>query len=92
MVGTAATQRSATPQVQGQTEGIVTRTIEKQSAKLPPDIFLWAAIGSIGVSLIFELRGNGDKSRFIGQWVAPFLLLGVYNKLGKMTGSDHLHK
>ncbi|MBV9211211.1 MAG: hypothetical protein JOZ52_11305 [Acidobacteria bacterium] len=71
-----------------QTEGAVARTIEQQTAKLPSDLFLWAAAGSIGVSLILQLTGNKEKSHFVGQWVAPFLLLGVYNKIVKVAGSD----
>ena len=71
-----------------QTEGAVARTIEQQTAKLPSDLFLWAAAGSIGVSLLLQLTGNKEKSHFIGQWVAPFLLLGVYNKIVKVAGSD----
>ena len=91
MTGTA-TQRAATNEAQEHSEGIVARTIEQQTAKLPSDIFLWGALGSIGVSLYFELKGNAEKSRFVGQWVSPFLLLGVYNKLVKLAGSDRVNK
>src|SRR5687768_3117346 len=56
------------------TEGTVARTIEQQTAKLPSDLFLWAAVAAMGVSAAFEFTGHKDKSRFIGQWVAPFLL------------------
>jgi hypothetical protein len=73
------------------TEGVVARTIEEQTAKLPSDTFLWAAIGAMGASAIAEFTGHKDKSRFFGQWVAPLLLLGVYNKLVKLHGSDQLH-
>lgn len=73
------------------TEGVVARTIEEQTAKLPSDTFLWAAIGAMGASAIAEFAGHRDKSRFFGQWVAPLLLLGVYNKLVKLHGSDQLH-
>ena len=90
MVGTA--QRSTTQEAQEHSEGIVARTIEEQTAKLPSDIFLWAALGSIGISLYFQLQGDDEKSRFVGQWVSPFLLLGVYNKLVKIGGSDRVHK
>jgi hypothetical protein len=72
-------------------EGVVARTIEQQTAKLPSDVFLWAAVGAIGVSAFLEYTGDTEKSRFIGQWVAPFLLLGVYNKLVKVAGSDRVH-
>jgi hypothetical protein len=85
---TATAQRAATTEVKKHTEGIVARTIEEQTAKLPSDVFLWGALGSIGVSLYFELKGKPEKSRFVGQWVSPFLLLGVYNKLVKLTVSD----
>ena len=86
---TATTQQAtATQEAKAHSEGIVARTIEEQTAKLPSDIFLWGALGSIGISLFFELKGDAEKSRFIGQWVSPFLLLGVYNKLVKIAGSD----
>jgi hypothetical protein len=75
-----------------QMEGRVARTIERQTAKLPSDIFLWAAVGAIGVSAFLEFSGNEEKSRFVGQWVAPFLLLGLYNKLVKVAGSDRLRQ
>ena len=73
-------------------EGMVARTIEEQTAKLPSDIFLWAALASIGASLFFELNGDEKRSRFIGQWVSPFLLFGVYNKLVKVAGSDRVNR
>jgi hypothetical protein len=69
-------------------EGKVARTIEEQTAKLPSDIFLWAAVGAMGVSLALQLLGQKHKSLFIGQWPAPFLLLGLYNKVVKLEGHD----
>jgi len=69
-------------------EGPVARTIEEQTAKLPSDLFLWAAIGSMAISLGFKIAGKDDKSLFVGQWPAPFLLLGLYNKLVKLEGHD----
>lgn len=90
MSATANPTTSNTQEAAQHTEGMVARTIEQQTAKLPSDLFLWAALGSIGVSAILELTGNEEKSRFIGQWVAPFLLLGLYNKLVKVAGSDRL--
>jgi hypothetical protein len=89
MTGTATKQVKSEEQ-QKYSEGIVARTIEEQTAKLPSDVFLWGALGSIGVSLYFELKGEPQKSRFVGQWVSPFLLLGVYNKLVKLAGSDRI--
>lgn len=69
-------------------EGSVAKAIEQQTAKLPSDLFLWAAVGSIAISLAFKLAGKNDKALFVGQWPPTFLLLGLYNKLVKLEGSD----
>ncbi|MGZ5286192.1 MAG: hypothetical protein ACXWV0_06165 [Flavisolibacter sp.] len=69
-------------------EGTVARVIEEQTAKIPSDIFLWTAVGAIALSLTLQLTGAKHKSLFVGQWVAPFLLLGIYNKLVKLEGHD----
>ena len=69
-------------------EGPVAKAIEEQTAKLPSDIFLWASVGSIGISLALQLMGKKQISQFLGQWVAPFLLLGLYNKIVKVEGHD----
>jgi hypothetical protein len=72
-------------------EGRVALAIEEQTAKLPSDVFLWAALGSMGVSLCLHLTGKKEESLFVGQWAAPFLTLGLYNKLIKISGSDRVH-
>ncbi len=69
-------------------EGPVARAIEEQTAKLPSDLFLWAALGSMGVSLTLKLMGQKHTALFVGQWAAPFLLLGLYNKVVKTEGHD----
>jgi len=69
-------------------EGVVARTIEEQTAKLPSDTFLWLAGASILTSAAFKVMGRERDALFVGQWVAPFLLLGVYNKIVKVAGSD----
>src|SRR5581483_6287853 len=40
-----------------QREGFIARSIEQQTAKLPSDVFLWAAIGSMAGSLILTIAG-----------------------------------
>ncbi|MEO6719297.1 MAG: hypothetical protein ABIN67_02985 [Ferruginibacter sp.] len=70
------------------TEGPVAKTIENQTAKIPSDVFLWAALGSMAVSLGLQIAGQKHKSLFIGQWAAPFLLFGIYNKIVKVEGND----
>lgn len=79
-------------QMAGQhTEGTVARTIEQQTAKLPSDTFLWAALGAMGASAVLQLVGKKNVSLFVGDWVAPLLLFGVYNKIVKTQGSDRGH-
>jgi hypothetical protein len=71
------------------TEGVVARTIEKQTAKLPSDTFLWASLGAITTSLILQTFGKKEESLFVGQWAPTFLILGLYNKIVKELGSDY---
>jgi len=78
-------------EAQDHCEGSLARTLEAQTAKLPSDIWLWAAFGSIGVSLFLRMAGKKEESTFVGHWAAPFMLLGVYNKLVKLHGSDRVH-
>jgi len=69
-------------------EGKTARSIEHQTAKIPSDVFLWAALGSMGASLALKCFGKKHDALFVGQWAAPFLLLGVYNKIVKVAGHD----
>jgi hypothetical protein len=69
-------------------EGPIARTIEQQTAKLPSDTFLWAAVGSIGVSLALMMMGQEKKANFVGQWAPTILILGLYNKMVKLHGSE----
>jgi hypothetical protein len=74
------------------TEGKIAKAIEAQTSKLPSDLFLWAALGAIAVSASLKGMGQKHSALFIGQWAAPFLLLGIYNKLVKLEGHDHKHR
>jgi hypothetical protein len=67
-------------------EGRLTRLIEQQTAKIPSDFFLFAALAALGMSLIFEVYGNSRLSRFTGMWAPTLLIAGVYNKLVKIMG------
>ena len=69
-------------------EGDVARNIEQQTAKLPSDTFLWAAVGAMGAALLMKTARKEHTSLFLGQWVAPLLLFGLYNKIVKVAGSD----
>jgi hypothetical protein len=82
---------SATVEAEEHSEGKIARSIEEQTAKLPSDVFLWAALGSMGLSLAMHMGGKKATSLFVGQWAAPFLVLGLYNKLVKVAGTDRVH-
>jgi hypothetical protein len=69
-------------------EGPIARAIESQTAKLPSDVFLWASIGAMATSLTLKLLGKDKVALFIGQWSAPFLMFGLYNKIVKVEGHD----
>ncbi len=69
-------------------EDQMTASIEAQTARVPSSAFLGLALGSMALAAGFKMAGKNDWSTFVGQWAAPFLLLGVYNKLVKQNGSD----
>jgi hypothetical protein len=69
-------------------EGTVARGIERQTAKLPSDLFLWAGVGSVLASLALKAMGRDKDANFVGQWVPTMLILGVYNKIVKVAGHD----
>jgi|SRR6266851_2340475 len=69
-------------------EDQVTAAIEMVTARVPSSIYLAAALTSMAVSLSFKIVKKNDTALFVGQWAAPFLILGMYNKLVKLHGSD----
>jgi hypothetical protein len=68
-------------------EGDLARLIEQQTAKIPSHWFLLGALGAMGLSLVLEVAGRQRQSRFVGQWPAPLLIMGMYNKLVKTMGT-----
>jgi hypothetical protein len=86
----SATFSNPVSEMKGQqhSEGQLAKSMEQHTAKIPSDVYLWAAGGAIATSAILQLTGKSKASLFLGQWVAPFLLLGVYNKIVKVAGSD----
>ncbi len=69
-------------------EGQVAKKIEEQTSKIPSDLFLWSALGSMAISATLKCIGKKHTALFVGQWAAPFLLLGIYNKIVKLEGHD----
>jgi hypothetical protein len=73
-------------------EDQVTASIEKYTSQIPSSVYLAAALGSMAVSVGFQVAKKQHMSLFIGQWAAPFLILGLYNKMVKQHGSDATSK
>jgi hypothetical protein len=69
-------------------EGPVAKAIESQTSRLPSDFFLWSGVGVMAASLTLKLLKKDHVALFIGQWAAPLLLFGVYNKIVKVEGHD----
>ena len=69
-------------------EGSLAKEIEDYTAEIPSDAYLWSAFTVMGVSLTLKLIQKNDLALFVGQWAAPLLLMGVYNKIVKVEGSD----
>jgi hypothetical protein len=74
--------------VSGQREDRVTGAIESQTSKVPSSAFLGIAIGCMATSLVLQILGKEDWALFVGQWPAPILIMGSYNKMVKQHGSD----
>jgi hypothetical protein len=43
----------------------------------------------MATSATLKCLGKDKTALFVGQWAAPFLLLGLYNKIVKLEGSDN---
>jgi hypothetical protein len=75
-------------------EDQVTAAIEKYTSTVPSSVYLGLAVASIAASITANAlqKEKANPALFIGQWVAPFLLLGIYNKMVKQHGSDAASK
>jgi hypothetical protein len=93
MVGTMEREKVAsTNEAEKHSEGQIAKSIEEYTARLPSDLFLWAAGGSIIGSLSLMAMGKRHEALFVGQWAPTFLLLGIYNKIVKVSGHDRTQR
>lgn len=65
-----------------------TKEIEKKTSHIPSTVFLGAAALSMVGALTLKILCKDKNALFVGQWAAPFLLLGIYNKIVKTEGHD----
>jgi len=69
-------------------EGATAKMLEEQTAKIPSDVYLWAAVGTMALSAVLFCTKNKQASIFFGQWAPSLLIIGLYNKLVKVEGHD----
>lgn len=67
-------------------EDSLTRLLEQQTAKVPSHVFLFSSFCAMALSLGLEIGGRERAGRFVGLWVTPLLVMGVYNKVVKTLG------
>ncbi len=72
------------------TEGKFTRQVENVTARIPSMGYLGLAAGSMILSVALQaFTKQKSWANFVGLWVPSFMLIGIYNKLVKLEGSDH---
>lgn len=72
-------------------EGKMTKQIEAVTSRIPSGSYLSLALGSMALSAAlaaFSRRKN--MANFVGLWVPTLMLVGIYNKLVKVEGSDQM--
>lgn len=94
---TPTTTATESREAMEQREGRVARAIERRTSRLPSDLFLWAAGASILGSLAAQFMGTRKTTRaplatFVGMWAPTLLILGLYNKVVKIAGSDRMSR
>lgn len=70
-------------------EGKATKAIEPTTTAIPSVVFLGIAGGALAGAAALHLAGKRHAALFVGQWVPTVLLLGIYNKIVKISGSDN---
>jgi hypothetical protein len=69
-------------------EGVMTKRIEHFTSQIPSGVYLSLAFGSAGLAAALYLAGRKTDAIFVGHWTSTILLLGTYNKIVRLHGSD----
>ncbi|SEA17451.1 hypothetical protein SAMN05444145_10255 [Alistipes timonensis JC136] len=51
-------------------------------------VYLCAGLCALAASGCMMFRGRRSKALLVGQWAAPLLIMGLYNKIVKTEGHD----
>lgn len=74
------------------TEDRFTKTVEEYTAAIPSSAYLGVAVAAMAASFALQVVGQGKWGNFIAQWVPTWLVIGLYNKMVKLEGHDHLDR
>ena len=77
---------------QGQRREDLDYRANEATSRAPSSLSLGLALGSMVVSAVLKFTGKNHWALFVGQWAAPFLIMGKYNKMVKRRGSDAYSK
>ena len=69
-------------------EGKATVAVEKKTSRIPSMFYLSAGLGALAVSACMMFRKRKSEALLVGQWAAPLLIMGLYNKVVKTQGHD----
>ena len=58
-----------------------TGAMQDTAHKIPTEVYLVGALGSIALSLALKLSGRDRDAAFVGHWAPTFLALGMFTKL-----------
>ncbi|MDP8922461.1 MAG: hypothetical protein M3O34_06235 [Chloroflexota bacterium] len=59
---------------------------------VPTQVYLGAALGSIGLSAFLRLLGYKDAAIFVGQWPPTFLLMAMAHKILRPSQESGFHE
>lgn len=51
-------------------------------------VYLCAGMTALTASACMMFRGRKSSALLVGQWAAPLLIMGLYNKIVKTEGHD----
>ncbi len=69
-------------------EGEYTKRLEHFTSQVPSGVYLSLAFGAVGLSALLYATGRKSAGIFVGHWAPTILMVGMYNKMVKVLGSE----
>jgi hypothetical protein len=69
-------------------EGEYTKRLEHFTSQVPSGTYLTLAFAAVGASALLYASGRRTAGIFVGHWAPTILMMGMYNKMVKVMGSD----